>query len=169
MLARRGARRLELTRRGLVLGGAALALLACGELVSWPHRSARRPNFLFFLADDLGRECLGCYGGTTYATPRIHALARRGLRFGRCFSMPQCHPTRVALLTGRYPFRANAPWGTLPDGEITFAQVLARAGYATAVSGKWQLAKLEQDPDHPARAGFQTSCLWGWHEGARYW
>src|SRR5262249_21158505 len=55
------------------------------------------------------------------------------------------------------------------EGEITFAHVLSRAGYATAVSGKWQLAELAKDPNHPARAGFQTSCCWGWHEGARYW
>ena len=130
---------------------------------------SRGPNLLIFLADDLGRECLGCYGGSSYPTPRLDALARTGLRFERCFSMPQCHPTRVSLLTGRYPFRANARWGRLPDSEITFAHVLARAGYATAVSGKWQLAQLKKQPDHPARAGFQTSCCWGWNEGARYW
>ena len=97
--------------------------------------------------------------------PPVHVRALLRLRFERCFSMPQCHPTRVALLTGRYPFRANARWGRLPDSEVTFAHVLAGAGYATAVSGKWQLAKLKKQPDHPARAGFQTSCCWGWHEG----
>ncbi len=151
------------------MGAAALALAGCaGAPRPTPARSAP-PNFLIFLADDLGRECLGSYGGTSYATPRLDALARAGLRFERCFSMPQCHPTRVALLTGRYPFRANVRWGRLPESEITFAHVLAGAGYATAVSGKWQLAKLKKDPDHPARAGFQTSCCWGWHEGARYW
>ncbi len=176
---------LRITRRELVVGSAALALAGCAgvarrappevrqrpapEGAERPAPGSARPNFLIFLADDLGRECLGCYGGTSYATPRLDALARGGLRFERCFSMPQCHPTRVALLTGRYPFRANARWGRLPDSEITFAHVLARAGYATAVSGKWQLAKLKKQPDHPLRAGFQTSCCWGWHEGARYW
>jgi len=158
-----------ITRRELVVGAAALALAGCAEITPRPRRAATRPNFLVFLADDLGRECLGSYGGTSYATPRLDALARTGLRFERCFSMPQCHPTRVALLTGRYPFRANVRWGRLPESEITFAHVLAAAGYATAVSGKWQLAKLKKDPNHPARAGFQTSCCWGWHEGARYW
>ncbi len=160
---------LRITRRELVVGSAALALAGCAGVGQRPAQRTPQPNFLIFLADDLGRECLGCYGGTSYPTPRLDALARGGLRFEHCFSMPQCHPTRVALLTGRYPFRANARWGRLPDSEVTFAHVLARAGYATAVSGKWQLAKLKKQPDHPARAGFQTSCCWGWHEGARYW
>jgi len=160
---------LEITRRELVIGAAALALARCAGAPRPTPGGAVRPNFLIFLADDLGRECLGSYGGTSYATPRLDALARSGLRFERCFSMPQCHPTRVALLTGRYPFRANVRWGRLPETEVTFAHVLAAVGYATAVSGKWQLAKLRKDPNHPARAGFQTSCCWGWHEGARYW
>lgn len=160
---------MEITRREFVVGAAALALAGCAGPPQPLRRDSRGPNFLVFLADDLGRECLGCYGGSSYATPRLDALARGGLRFERCFSMPQCHPTRVALLTGRYPFRANARWGRLPDDEVSFAHLLARAGYRTAVSGKWQLAKLKKQPDHPARAGFQTSCCWGWHEGSRYW
>jgi arylsulfatase A-like enzyme len=159
-----------ITRRELLAGAAALALAGCAEPAQRrAHRASTGPNFLFFLADDLGRECLGAYGGTSYATPRLDALARESLRFERCFSMPQCHPTRVALLTGRYPFRTNVRWGRLPETETTFAHVLANAGYATAVSGKWQLAKLKKDPEHPARSGFATSCCWGWHEGARYW
>lgn len=158
-----------ITRRELLAGAAALAVAGCAGEPPAARPRSRGPNLLLFLADDLGRECLGCYGGTSYPTPRLDALAETGLRFERCFSMPQCHPTRVALLTGRYPFRTNARWGQLPGSEVTFAHVLARAGYATAVSGKWQLAQLRKQPDHPARAGFETSCCWGWNEGARYW
>jgi arylsulfatase A len=158
---------LELTRREFV-AAAALAVAGCARPPAAAPR-ATKPSLLVFLADDLGRECLGSYGGASYATPRLDALARSGLRFARCFSMPQCHPSRVTLLTGRYPFRTGARWGTLPGSEVTFAHVLARAGYATAVSGKWQLARLADDPAHPARAGFQTSCCWGWNEGPRYW
>jgi arylsulfatase A len=156
----------QLTRREFIAGAAALA--GCAVRPAAPARRAAGPNLLLFLADDLGRECLGSYGGGSYATPRLDALADEGLRFERCFAMPQCHPSRVTLLTGRYPFRTNARWGTLPAAELTFAQVLARAGYATAVSGKWQLARLADAPDHPARAGFETSCCWGWNEGPRY-
>jgi arylsulfatase A len=155
----------ELTRREFIAGAAALAGRA------HPRAAQERPgapNILLLLADDLGRECLRSYGGSSYKTPRLDALAQTGLRFERCFAMPQCHPSRVTLLTGRYPFRTNARWGTLPAAEVTLAQALARAGYATAVSGKWQLARLADAPDHPARAGFATSCCWGWNEGPRY-
>jgi arylsulfatase A len=158
---------LELTRRAFV--AAALAVTGCAKPPAPRPPRATGPSFLVLLADDLGRECLGSYGGTSYATPRLDALAQAGLRFARCFSMPQCHPSRVTLLTGRYPFRTKSRWGTLHASELTFAHALARAGYATAVAGKWQLAKLADEPDHPARAGFQTSCCWGWNEGPRYW
>jgi len=49
------------------------------------------------------------------------------------------------------------------------AHVLKEAGYATAVAGKWQLALQKQNLDHPAELGFEESCLFGWHEGPRYW
>ena len=159
---------MALTRREFVAQAGALALAGCAAPPPAAEPRAAGPSFLLFLADDLGRECLGSYGGASYATPRLDALARSGFRFTRCFSMPQCHPSRVTLLTGRYPFRSEARWGTLPASERTLAHVLAEAGYATAVAGKWQLAKLADDPRHPARAGFQTSCCWGWNEGARY-
>lgn len=123
---------------------------------------------MLILADDLGRECLGSYGGSSYPTPALDRLAAEGMRFERCFAMPKCHPSRLALLTGRYPFRTNARWGTMPDSERTFGHVLAAAGYDTALSGKWQMAKLARHPDHVARMGFATSCVWGWHEGPRY-
>jgi arylsulfatase A len=131
-----------------------------------------RPNFLVILADDLGVETLGCYGGTSYQTPQIDALARTGERFLHCYAMPLCHPTRVALLTGQYPARLGTPaWGTFPEDKQTetFAHVLKQAGYATAVAGKWQLTLLGKNRDHPCRLGFDEYCLFGWHEGPRYY
>jgi len=130
-----------------------------------------RPNILLILADDVGTEVLGCYGGTSYPTPRLDALAAGGLRFDHCYVMPVCHPTRTTLLTGRYPFRIGNPaWGSFPESEAgrTFAQRLKSSGYATAIAGKWQLAMLRDDPDHVARLGFEQSCVFGWHEGPRY-
>src|SRR5262245_44470335 len=150
----------DITRREfvetLLAGGVVLGLAACAKAPPPARAASRGPNIVLFLADDLGRECLGSYGGTSYATPRLDELARGGMRFERCFAMPKCHPSRVALLTGRYPFRANARWGTLPASEVTFGHVLAAAGYATALSGKWQMALLRRDPNHVAAAGFQT-------------
>ena len=123
------------------------------------------------MADDVGREVLGSYGGTSYPTPRLDALAESGIRFTHAFSMAVCHPTRVTLLTGKYPFRLGHPkWGTFPKEyeTKTIAHALKSAGYATAVAGKWQLTLQRDDPNQPERLGFDESCVFGWHEGARY-
>ena len=132
----------------------------------------RPPNIVFILADDVGQEVLGCYGGTSYPTPNLDALAASGTRFRHAYSMAVCHPTRITFLSGRYPFRLKHPkWGSYPKREEarTIAHALKKAGYATAVAGKWQLALLKNDPEHPRRMGFDDSCLFGWHEGPRYY
>jgi arylsulfatase A len=137
-----------------------------------PARAADRPNVVLILADDVGCEVLGAYGGTSYKTPHLDALARSGMRFRHAYSMPVCHPTRVTLLTGRYPFRLENPrWGSFPKGEEkrTLAHVMKDAGYATAVAGKWQLALLGKDLEQPHRMGFDEYALFGWHEGPRYY
>lgn len=130
-----------------------------------------RPNIVFILADDVGCEPLGCYGGTSYPTPNIDRLAQSGTKFRHCYSMPVCHPTRTTFLTGRYPMHIGHPgWGSFPKKleQQTVAHCLKRAGYATAVAGKWQLTLLGKDLQHPNRLGFDEYCLFGWHEGARY-
>ncbi|GAB5406271.1 MAG: sulfatase-like hydrolase/transferase [Aureliella sp.] len=131
-----------------------------------------RPNILFILADDVGQEVLGCYGGQSYETPHLDALARSGIKFRNGFSMPVCHPTRLTLMTGKYPFRhGKVTWGDFPDGEEehTWANQISRAGYSTYIAGKWQLCLLGDDPKHPNRLGFQHFDLFGWHEGPRYY
>ena len=152
-----------------VLAPARIALLAgVTALGLW----AQRPNIVFILADDVGDQAIGCYGGTSYSTPRIDALAADGMRFRHCYSMPVCHPTRLTFLTGQYPFRAGqAPWGSFPRNleRSTVAQRLRELGYATAVAGKWQLTLLREEPDHPHRLGFDRWSLFGWHEGPRYY
>jgi arylsulfatase A len=129
---------------------------------------AEKPNFLIIMADDVGRETLGSYGGTSYKTPHLDGLAAGGTRFRHCYSMPVCHPSRMAIMTGRYPFRNPAGWGSWPSGVKTFAHVLQDAGYATAVAGKWQLVLMKRKPDHARLLGFDASALFGWHEGPRY-
>ncbi len=143
----------------------------CGSATS-PLRGAAPPNIVFILADDVGQEVLGCYGGLSYGTPRLDRLAREGMRFEHAYSMPVCHPSRVCLLTGRYPFRfGSVPWGTFPAAAEaqTLPRLLKSAGYATAVAGKWQLTLLGKDPEHPHRLGFDEYSLFGWHEGPRYY
>jgi arylsulfatase A len=131
--------------------------------------AAERPNILLMMADDLGYECLGAYGGRSYRTPHLDALAEGGLCFDNCFSTPKCSPSRVTILTGRYTVRTTMRWGHIPANEITFGHVLQQAGYATALAGKWQLGRIVDDPDRVQRFGFQQSAVWAWHEGPRYW
>jgi arylsulfatase A len=131
-----------------------------------------RPNILFILADDVAQEVLGCYGGQSYATPHLDELARTGIKFRHAFSMPVCHPTRLTLMTGKYPFRhGQVTWGDFPETEEphTWANLVAESGYATYIAGKWQLCLLRDDPRHPHRMGFEHFDLFGWHEGPRYY
>lgn len=129
-----------------------------------------KPNILLIMADDVGCEPIGAYGGERWKTPHIDALAKSGMRFDYAFSMPVCHPTRVCLMTGKYPFRLKSKWGSFPKAEEknSIAQVLKRAGYATAVAGKWQLSLMKNDMQQPARMGFDEWSVFGWHEGARF-
>src|SRR5262245_57809253 len=66
-----------------------------------------KPNIVLILADDLGTECLGSYGGTSYRTPNLDALAKSGIRFENAYCTPLCTPSRVQLMTGRYGFRTG--------------------------------------------------------------
>jgi len=147
-----------------------LSLLFAGLLLD-TLASASPPNILFIMADDVGTEAVECYGGESYPTPNLNRLAAEGLRFEHAYAQPVCHPTRVALMSGQYAMRMGDPkWGTYPKSaeKKTFAHLVKQAGYATAIAGKWQLAMLGQEPDHPHRLGFDHYCLFGWHEGPRY-
>jgi arylsulfatase A-like enzyme len=81
------------------------ATLALGLAASISAAEQHRPNILFILADDLGKEWISCYGAEDISTPNVDALAAGGMKFNNAYSMPQCTPSRVALLTGTYPWR----------------------------------------------------------------
>ncbi|WP_372795906.1 arylsulfatase [Pontiella sp.] len=113
------------------------------------------PNIVLIFADDLGYGDLGCYGATKVQTPNIDQLAADGRRFTDAHSASAvCSPSRYGLLTGEYPFRENF-WGpvghdaalTIDEERETIADVLQRAGYQTAIFGKWHLGFGEQEPD----------------------
>jgi arylsulfatase A len=118
---------------------------------------ARKPNFIVIMADDLGYECIGANGGTSYKTPVLDKLAAGGTRFEHCHVQPLCTPTRVQLMTGIYNVRNYINFGQMDPKCVTFGNVLKRAGYATCITGKWQLG---QDVELPKKFGFDEHCLW---------
>jgi arylsulfatase A len=118
---------------------------------------SRKPNVIVILADDLGYECLGCNGGTSYKTPVLDRLTSGGMRFDHCYAQPLCTPSRVQMMTGIYNVRNYVRFGLLEKNQTTFAQLFRQAGYATGIAGKWQLG---HGFDLPAHFGFDSYCLW---------
>jgi arylsulfatase A len=119
--------------------------------------AASRPNVILILADDLGYECVGANGNTSYQTPNLDRLAAGGVRFERCYAQPLCTPTRVQLMTGQYNVRNYVDFGQMDPSLKTFGNLFKDAGYATCIAGKWQLGRQS---DLPAKFGFDESCLW---------
>jgi len=129
-----------------------LLLILSSFLILTSSLAAKQPNIVLILADDLGYGDLGCYGHPKFKTPRIDQMAAEGAKLTQ-FNTPApfCAPTRASLMTGRYPFRCGMTQNPAPDGgpaadalampksEITLAQVLKAAGYATGMVGKWHL------------------------------
>ena len=113
------------------------------------NSEVRLPNIILIVADDLGYSDLGCYG-SEIRTPNLDGLAARGLTFGQFYNATRCCPSRACLLTGRYPhqagighmnYDAGAPGyrGELRTDVPTIAEVLKKAGYFTAMTGKWHV------------------------------
>ncbi len=125
--------------------------------------TARKPNIVFILADDLGYGDPGCYGQEKIRTPNIDRLAAEGMRFTQHYSgSPVCAPSRCVLMTGKHPghawIRNNRevkPEGQppIPDDAFTVAEALKREGYATGAFGKWGLGFPGSEGD-PLEQGF---------------
>jgi arylsulfatase A-like enzyme len=113
-----------------------LTMTAAGAVTS---AQPAKPNVLLILADDLGYECLGCYGGTSYRTPNLDRYARKGVRFNHAYSQPLCTPTRIQLMTGLYNNRNWKAFGVMDPKATTFGHRMSKAGYRTIMAGKWQM------------------------------
>ncbi len=116
-----------------------------------------KPNIIFILADDLGYGDLGCYGQERIKTPHLDRLAAEGMRFTDCYAgSTVCAPSRCVLMTGLHTghcrIRGNAGVA-LQSKDQTVAEVLQKAGYATAIIGKWGLGRAGTT-GHPNKQGF---------------
>lgn len=172
------------------LGVGATSLAISGCIASTRNLSAtgnpnKKPNFVLILIDDLGAKDLGCYGSTFYETPNIDRLAQEGMRFTDAYSAcPVCSPTRASLMTGqdtarlhftghitaigrhRHPKNSRiippADRMYLPLDEVTIAEALKPAGYASASIGKWHLGTEKYWPE---AQGFDLNIA-GWTHGS---
>lgn len=135
----------------------ALSLIAILLGATTGYAQERRPNFLVILCDDLGYGDLGCYGHPHIKTPNLDRLAQDGIRFTSGYSSaPVCSPSRAGLLTSKTPSRLGifdwiSPGNVvhLQRGELTIAEMLRRAGYATAHVGKWHLNGKFNNAEQP--------------------
>src|SRR5215472_10377952 len=113
--------------------------------------TARRPNIVHIVADDLGWKDVGFNGATDIKTPNLDKLAAEGATFTQFYVQPMCTPTRAALMTGRYPFRYGLQTMVIPGAatygldtsEWLMPQCLKEAGYNTAIIGKWHLGHAD--------------------------
>jgi len=152
-----------------------LPLLLAGSTVL----AQQKPNIVFILTDDMGWKDLGCYGNKYTETPNIDSLARSGILFTQSYAAcPVSSPTRASIMTGKYPARLQltnfiagnrtdpaspvlpAPWKPyLEAREVTIAELLRDAGYATAMVGKWHLGS--HDSIAPWNQGFNYTRIIG--------
>ena len=129
-------------------------------------QSQSKPNIVLILIDDFGYENVTANGGESYKTPMMDQLAAKGVRFEECHVQPLCTPTRVELMTGMSNRRNYTNFGSLDLTQKTFGNLLKEAGYATCVTGKWQLGKSYDTPGH---FGFDEYALWHLkNRGSRY-
>ena len=176
---------MRFNRRDFLRQIGTLASITFGaELIQAKGKATQaKPNFVFFLVDDLGWTDLGCYGSTFYETPNIDELARQAMRFTDAYAAcPVCSPTRASIMTGKYPTRVGiTDWipgysgkskkarlispediHQLPLEEETFPEVLKQAGYRTFFAGKWHLGSVGFFPE---QQGFDIN-KGGHHRGS---
>lgn len=141
----------------LLLLSLGLGLSSCAK-----KQESESPNIVILFLDDVGYGDLSSYGHPTIKTPHIDGLAEQGIRFTSFVTGTWCVPSRTQLLTGRYMPRVKFGGGTgsdgeggLPDSELTLAEGLKAAGYATGMAGKWHLG-YKQKKFLPPNQGFDS-------------
>ena len=148
------------------------------KLAALEKKFGKKPNIIYILTDDIGHGELGVQGGGAARgapTPNIDQMAHQGMLLNGFYSEPSCTPTRVALMTGRHPVRTGLtdvifpgnPAGLDPK-EVTIAELLSEAGYATAMYGKWHLGEGEETWPHnqgfdETLFGVYNTAPWAWN------
>src|SRR6185295_16371044 len=135
-------------------------------------QTARPPNIVFIMADDLGYADVSCYGRPDFSTPNIDRIATKGVRFLQAYANSAvCSATRLALITGRYQYRlplgleeplVGKPDVGLPPEYPTLPSLLRGRGYATSLIGKWHLGMPPLFG--PRQSGYDR--FWGIRTGA---
>lgn len=139
-----------------------LLLIGCArdQESSLTPSAVDRPNILFILADDLGKDALSGYseGRIKPATPHLDSIRKAGLLFSNLWVYPTCSPTRASILTGKYGFRTgvNAVGDVLSNSETSLHHYISsetNSTYATALIGKWHLARANNSTYNPEIVG----------------
>ncbi len=154
--------KMRMNRRGFLKALGAGACWAAGGFAGASQAMvasiAARPHIVLCMADDQGFGDMGYYDHPVLKTPNFDEMAKAGLRFDRFYAAaPVCSPTRGSVMTGRHPNRFGCfKWGNcLRPQEITVAESLKKAGYATAHFGKWHLGTVyKNSPVSPGGSGF---------------
>ena len=159
----------NLTRRDVLKSlAAAPGALALSRLASAAETDVNKPNVIYILADDLGYGDIEPFGQDKIRTPSLDRMAAEGMRLTQHYSgSTVCAPSRCALMTGRHmghaAIRSNGA-GPLPADEVTVAEVMKQAGYATGAAGKWGLGGSGSTGD-PNKQGFDH--FFGFHSQGR--
>ena len=145
-----------------LLAAAVAPALACRAAAPQTPLAAPRPNVVLVMTDDQGYGDLGFTGNPVVRTPNLDAMGRHSARMETFYVSPVCAPTRAALMTGRYCQRTRAidTWigrAMMEPAEVTVAEVLRDAGYATGIFGKWHLGDCY--PMRPMDQGFEHSLV----------
>lgn len=143
---------------------AILALCSFNPYSFVKAQSAKKPNIIFIMADDLGSAELNCYGNTFNETPNLDRLAAQGMKFKQAYAAAAiCSPTRASIITGQYPARVGItdflPARTTryldPAKYTTLNEALGKQGYHTGIIGKWHLdTDFENPKGNPKQHGF---------------
>lgn len=149
-------------RQFLKTGGCVVSSLFLPHTCCNKWRKKESPNIILILTDDQGYGDFGVTGNPIIKTPNIDRLAKKSVQMTNFYVSPVCAPTRACLMTGRYNYRTRCidTWlgrAMMDPEEVTIAEVLQKAGYATGIFGKWHLG--DNYPMRPQDQGFEESLI----------